>query len=287
MMQSKILILIIVIGATLFMTGCIKPIPYTAAQLAAFDSRVENMRLVFKTEEGRQVAFYLPPLNSPENSPGKINILYPGINSVALGWIGFIRQSQDPDAAYLLIDYPSRGLCEGDLLPETTYLNTEGALKVLAEKFDQEKLDAKLSLLGHSFGSGAALQFAQRTKEVERIVLVAPYNTLKGAVAETSWFLSLILPAQIDNVAIIRELLSSEHRPGISIFHGTQDQTLPVTMGRELAAIDPDRIDYYEFVSEGHSSLLTTHREMLFAFLNGRGYVSGEKVVALPEKGHR
>ncbi len=251
-------------------TGCLKTIPYEPSQLATFDAEIENVRLEFVTEKGRQVAFYLPPLISPEKPPKRINILYPGIYAVALGWRQFISQEEDPEAAYLLIDYPGRGLCEGSMRPEKNYLNTEGALDALEKRYGKGVFDAELSLMGHSFGTGAALNFAERA-EVKRIVLVSPFNTLTKAVALQSWLLSILMPSQINNNKIIRKLLDSDHPPQIMILHGSLDTTLPVTMGRELAAIDPEKIDFYEFTDDDHVSLLTTRRDLIFNLLNGRG----------------
>jgi pimeloyl-ACP methyl ester carboxylesterase len=122
--------------------------------------------------------------------------------------------------------------------------------------------------MGHSFGTGAALQFAARHR-VEGIVLVAPFNTLRKGVAVKSLFLALVMPAQIDNREIIRQLLSDEEPPEITIMHGAKDASLPVSMGRELAAIDPDRINYLEFPEDDHTSILTTRRDLIFGILNG------------------
>lgn len=246
-----------------------KPIPYEPSQLATFYARAGNISLEFETDRGRQVAFYIPPINAPESPPARIDILYPGINSVALGWQRYIPSGADPDAAYLLIDYPGRGLSEGSMRPEKNYLNTEGALKALSDRFGGVELKAELSLLGHSFGTGSALQFAERT-HVARIVLVAPYNDLKSAVRLQSWFLSAIMPSQIDNREIIRKLLQTKQPPQITILHGTLDKTLPATMGRELAAIDPEQIDFYEFAEDDHVGILASRRDLMFRILNAR-----------------
>lgn len=260
---------IILLLLTLFTTGCLKSVPYKPSELAAFDVRSENIRLEFETDQGRQVAFYMPPLNAPEKLPKQINILYPGINAVTLGWQRFISQVDDPDAAYLLIDYPGMGLCEGSMRPEKNYQNTEGALAALAKRFGQGSLEAELHLMGHSFGSGAALNFAERAK-VSHIVLISPFNTLTEAVAISSWLLSVIMPSQIDNKKIIRTLLQTNHPPKISILHGSLDTVLPVTMGRDLATVDPERIKYYEFAELGHVDILTVRRDLIFNLLNGR-----------------
>lgn len=261
--------IITLLSAALLTTGCMKQIEYQPSQLETFDARAENLRLEFTTDEGRQVAFYIPPLNSPERPPTRIDIFYPGIYAVALGWQSFIAQEENPDTAYLMIEYPGRGLSQGSMHPERNYINSEGALKALAEKFGDKVFDAELNLMGHSFGTGAALQFAERHK-VARIVLVAPFNTLRKAVAVQSWLLSVIMPAQIDNRKIIRKLLQDQPAPQITILHGSLDKALPVSMGRELAAIDPGKITYYEFPEDDHVTILTTQRDLIFNTLNGQ-----------------
>lgn len=249
--------------------GCMKHIPYQDDQLATFITRGENVLLPFTTEKGKQAAFYVPPLEHPEMPPGRIVILYPGIYSVALGWLKFIRLEDDPRTGYLLVDYPGRGLSEGRMRPGENYLNAEAALAALAQHFGIDSIRAEMSLLGHSFGSGAALQFALR-HDVRRIVLVAPFNTLDRAVALRSRVLAFILFSQIDNVEKVRLLLAKPSPPEITIIHGTRDTVLPVTMGRELAAVDPENILFHEIEDGGHVEILTSQRDLIFKAVLGK-----------------
>ncbi|MFN2366630.1 MAG: alpha/beta hydrolase [Desulfurivibrionaceae bacterium] len=250
------------------LTGCLRQIPYEPALLEKFRERPGNIQLEFTTANGRQVAFYIPPAQEPERPPAQIAILYPGIKSVALGWLRFIKPEDCRETGYLLIDYPGQGLSEGSMHPKESYLSSEGALQALAEHFEVNKLEAEYHLMGHSFGTGAALQFAGR-HQVKRIVLIAPFTTLRNAVAEKFFLLSVLLPAQMDNRAIIRQLLLREQPPQITIMHGGKDALLPVDMGRELAALDPTRITYLEFPADDHVSILTTCRDLIFRILAG------------------
>ncbi|MBU0480018.1 MAG: alpha/beta hydrolase [Proteobacteria bacterium] len=250
------------------LTGCMKQIPYEPSQIENFFARSENIQLEFTTDKGRQVAFYVPPIKNPDVPPERIALLYPGIESVALGWMRFIEMEKSERTGYLLIDYPGRGLSEGTMRPEENYLNSEGALLALAKHFGLKQLEAEYSLMGHSFGTGAALQFAAR-HPVRKIVLVAPFTTLRKAVAVKSWILSILMPAQIDNRKLIQHILSSDSPPEIIILHGAEDTSLPVTMGRELAAIDPERIVYHEFPEDDHVTILTSQRDLIFSGLNG------------------
>jgi len=254
----------------LLLWGCMPEIPPPAPGLsAAFTELPGNLRLEFTTAQGRQVAYYLPPLTNPTNPPARLAILYPGIGSVALGWLRFIEPETAPDTGWLLIDYPGRGESEGKMDPTDLYQNSEGALTALATHFGVKQLPSELALLGHSFGSGAALQFAAR-QPVKRVVLVAPFDTLRRAVALKSWLLALILPSQIDNRELIRNLLHGPNPPVITIFHGASDRTLPVRMGRNLRDVAPERIDYREFPADDHVDILTTRHDLILEALTGR-----------------
>ena len=258
----------ICLAIVILFNGCLKSIPYESEQLENFFDRKENIQLSFETDKGKQVAFYVAPLIKPDSIPDKIAILYPGINAVALGWWNFIRLEDDPVAGYLLIDYPGRGLSQGLMNPEENYKNTEGALKALAEHFGIEKVVAELCLMGHSFGTGAALQFAARQK-VSRIVLVAPFDTLRNAVAQRSVILAVLMPAQIDNEALLKGILAGDEKPAIIIIHGSRDASLPVEMGRKLADTNREVIEFYEISEGDHVSILTTHRDYIFHSLLG------------------
>ncbi|NTV13040.1 MAG: alpha/beta fold hydrolase [Desulfobulbaceae bacterium] len=246
-------------------------IPPAPELTAAFAELPGDLRLEFTTDQGHQVAYYLPPIHNPNQQPDHLAILYPGIGSVALGWLRFINPEEAPDTGWLMIDYPGRGESTGKMDPADLYKNSEGALTALSDHFGVPQITAELALLGHSFGSGAALQFAARNPGmVKRIVLVAPFDTLRRAVALRSWLLALILPSQIDNRELIADLLHDPNPPTITIFHGTSDQTLPVRMGRNLRDVAPEKIDYREFPDDSHVGILTTRHDLILGALSGR-----------------
>lgn len=253
----------------LLLWSCMPELPPAPGLTAAFAELPDSLRLEFTTDQGRQVAYYLPPPTNPANPPPHLAILYPGIGSVALGWLRFIKPEEAPDTGWLMIDYPGRGESGGKMDPADLYQNSEGALAALARHFGAGQITAELALLGHSFGSGAALQFAAR-RPVERIVLVAPFDTLRRAVALKSWLLALILPSQIDNRELVRNLLRTPDPPTITIFHGESDRTLPVRMGRNLRDVAPDRINYREFPDDSHVGILTTRHDLILDALTGR-----------------
>ncbi|MBU0675423.1 MAG: alpha/beta fold hydrolase [Proteobacteria bacterium] len=260
------------IQITLFLyilcTGCMARIPMDQSQLIRFEQRSANFRLTFSTNQGQQVAYYLPPLKNSDLPPARLALLFPGISTQTLGWLDLIRQATAPDVGWLLIDYPGRGECQGTMNPADLILNPEGAIAALSTHYKIDPLPAKILLLGHSFGSGAVLQFAAR-HQVDRIVLVAPFDTLRRAVAQKSFILSIIMPAQIDNQTLLQKILLHSQPPEVTILHGALDTTLPVEMGRTLAGVDSSKITYFEAQNDDHVSILTTHRELIFDSLVG------------------
>lgn len=247
------------------LSGCLGHISYGQKdpREAAFLNRQENVVLSYSTNQGRQVAYYLPPLQEPDSPPLRLAIFYPGIESLALGWLPFLNLQEIPDCGYLLIEYPGRGHSQGRLNPEKLFENTEGALGALAAYFGEASIDADLALLGHSFGTGAALQFAAR-HPVSEVVLVAPYNNLKDAVAHRlGRLIAYLMPAQVDNVALTATILAKPDPPRIVIVHGSKDRSLPVEMGRQVAAVD-ERVILHEIPTGDHVTVLTTHRDLIF-----------------------
>lgn len=253
-------------AAMFFLSGCMKPIPNDPVLQETFEQRPENLMIEFYTDKGRQVAYYLPPLSNPDKAPKKLVIMYPGINSIALGWLRFIKLEEDRSTGYLLIEYPNRGLSEGSMRPEKNYKNSVGALCALAEHFKLDKLPSSIRLLGHSFGTGMALQFAA-IEPADIIVLVSPFSDLKEGVKQRSWFLSVIMPSQIDNRQLIRDLLAKDDPPEINILHGKLDTVLPFSMGQELAQVAPDKTSFYPFEKDDHTSILTSQRDLIFTLL--------------------
>ncbi len=256
------------IFATLLLTSCLQAVPPDTSLTQRFEQTPDNIVLQFSTEKGEQHAYYLAPKNKPTAPPARLVIAYPGINSLALSWLDVIHQGTYPDTAYLLIEYPGRGESEGFMRPEELYINSEKALQELAKQLKVPSLTSDLRLLSHSFGSGAALQFATRNLQIKTIVLVAPYDDLKHAVKQQSWFLSAIMPSQIDNRELLGILLSGSSPPDITIIHGGQDRNLPLSMSQELQQISPDKISLMIFPEDGHTDILHLRREIILQEIN-------------------
>jgi len=248
----------------LFIAGCQK-YPYQPSEIDQLSKYKNAIQLSFETSKGRQVAFYIPPKTNAQSIPNPLVIIYPGIGARALDWLSFADNAPGTTAGYLLLDYPGRGFSEGLMRPRDLPQTSQGALEALEKQLhiDQNALYENICLCGHSFGCAAALQFAQEIP-VKRIVLLAPFTTLHKAMFKMMGPFAYLNPDSMDNRQMIRDLLSRDHPPEITIIHGTLDETIPVEMGRELAAIDDEHIKYYEIPEATHMSIIEKNRQIAY-----------------------
>jgi len=268
----KILLLGLLVGVpiTLLLRGqqrmIYHPRPYTAAE----PSRPAAMiTLEYATSQGRQTAFYFPPAAGPGTEAENPWLLLGGNGALALDWLELVKDFPDPQASFLLLDYPGYGYCQGRPNPASILESIEAALSTLAARLQLEKttLQARLKVMGHSLGAAVALLYASR-HPVNRLVLISPFTSLKDMAALiVGRLLSHTLLHDYDNRARLRKVLAHEPAPPIAIIHGNHDKVVPVAMGRELANLDP-RINYLEIDRGDHNSLLVTgadeiHRAML------------------------
>ena len=70
-----------------------------------------------------------------------------------------------------------------------------------------------------------------------------------------SWLIPL-LHHRFENRGPLKQLLKRDPPPSITIIHGTRDEVIPVEMGRELAAPNPEHIHYHELIDSYHNTIL-------------------------------
>ena len=214
-------------------------------------SSLELLR--YQTAEGSQTAYYLPPEN---NSVQMVWVLFGGNAGLALDWLGLLAQLSSAGVGFLLIDYPGYGACEGSASPETIRLSTREAVQAWKREFGLES-QPSWATLGHSLGAAAALQFAE-DHPVGRIVLLAPFTSLADMVRHLfgGWLVPL-LRHSFENRKPLQMVLERNPTPAILIAHGDRDEVVPVEMGRELASLNQEKIEYLEIPDTGHNDILS------------------------------
>jgi uncharacterized protein len=219
----------------------------------AQDVGIEEVR--FRTSQGNQTAF-LCRKSGPGGEKRNIWLVFGGNGTVALDWVSLVADAADPCAAFLLVDYPGYGICDGIPTPRSILENAEGALEALVAKKQGEFRAEALCVFGHSLGGAAALQFAARYR-VQKIIAISTFTTMDAMVRATIRIsLGQLLQHRFDNVNSLKAILSSKQVPSILIFHGEKDEIIPLKMGRALAQLDPTRIRFVPVPGAHHNDVI-------------------------------
>ncbi len=223
--------------------------------------------LAYSTSEGVQCAFYLPAAN-PE--PKRIWVAFGGNSALALDWCDFVKRDENHGDAFLLVDYPGYGKCQGTASPDAIAESGRVAMEILAKKLGRNPAELHWNVIGHSLGCGAALEFAVQ-RRVERVVLAAPFTSLRAMAQRTVGFpLCFVLLHNFDNRARLAELAKSAHPPLVTVFHGSADEVIPVDMSRSLAREFPELIKYHEIAGAEHNTIMSeAERDLLQAMNQG------------------
>ena len=243
------------------------PHPYRANYRQLLSTGV--IELPFKTNAGRQTAFYVPPHNWL-GAPDRIWVVFCGNGSLALDWLPVTARDQSAGDAFLLVDYPGYGKSEGWPNIPNTRSAADGALVALAARLGVEStsLEPRLDTMGHSLGAAVALDFASHHPQVRRIILLAPFTSLRE---EAAFFvgspLSHLLKANYDNRAALRQLAQRRPPPRVVIFHGLQDGMIPSGMGRELAAEFPDFVTFRGIPEATHDSVVAAAQDEILGLM--------------------
>ncbi len=225
------------------------------------------LQIHYKTDQGEQTAFYLPPRSLPMTpKPAPVWLIFGGNASLALDWLTFGETFPDKSAHFLLIDYPGFGACQGSPSPQTIDASSVAALNALAQHLhtDKDILERNLNVLGQSIGAAAGLLFAVK-HPVRRVVLLSPFtNMMDMARLSVGQPLCFLLRHRYDNTARIHQLQGREQPPQIFIIHGDADEVIPVGMSRQLATMFPD-LRYKEIVGAKHNDIMDTARSVVLS----------------------
>jgi pimeloyl-ACP methyl ester carboxylesterase len=206
-------------------------------------------------------AYYLPGGSKP--LPKRIWLAFCGNGSLALDWTSILHDYPWNGDAFLLIDYPGYGKNGGYATITSTRASADAALKALAERLQTDGNHLKLCAIGHSLGAAVALDFAAH-HNVERVVLISPFTTLREEAATIfgGWIAKLLLESY-DNRANLSETMKQNPNARVAIFHGTNDEVIPVRMGRELARGFPfaeffavEKANHVSVLNHGHEKII-------------------------------
>jgi pimeloyl-ACP methyl ester carboxylesterase len=242
------------------------PRPYGAGCAQALPANGEEIS--YTLPFGKQTAFYISPRSSGR-SPVRLWVAFCGNGSLALDWTTILAGYPNSHDAFLLVDYPGYGKCEGYATIASMRASSDAALKTLTKRLalSEEEMESRLCTIGHSLGSAVAIDFGSRHR-VQRVVAIAPFTTLREEAARIiTGPLSHLLIESYDNRAGITEIRKRNPEAKIAIFHGTNDEVIPVRMGRDLAQTFPF-IDFFSVEGATHVTVLSDAHDQIIRWMN-------------------
>jgi pimeloyl-ACP methyl ester carboxylesterase len=227
----------------------------------AYTFPADGVEINYNVGPAKCSAYYLPGGGKP--LPKRIWLAFCGNGSLALDWTSVLRDFPWNGDAFLLIDYPGYGKNGGYATIASTRASADAALKALADRLQSGEGHLKLCTIGHSLGAAVALDFGAH-HSVERVVLIAPFTTLREEAATIlGGWISRLLIESYDNRANLSETMKRNPTARVAIFHGTDDAVIPVRMGRELAREFPfaeffavENADHVSVLNHGHEKII-------------------------------
>lgn len=252
-------IFLLLLTPVLLLLGCQSkliyyPHPYDEVYRQSL-AKHRGVPLEYQTGQGKQVAHYVPPIKDGKE-PKSVWLCFGGNGTVALDWLGYIGR-WDPEFAYLMVDYPGYGDCKGSPSPARIRESSKAAVSALAShlKLTPEQLQPRLRVLSHSIGCAAGLMVA-KDLEIKKIILIAPFTTLTDMGRRLlGWPLCYINMHRFDNRRELARVVDQGAQ--VVIFHGVEDEVIPVEMGRELALEHPGKVTLHEQPGEDHNHILS------------------------------
>jgi len=238
------------------------PRPYDQSFAYAFPA--DGVEITYRVGAAKYCAYYLPSAGKP--LPKRIWLAFCGNGSLALDWTSILRDYPWNGDAFLLVDYPGYGKNGGYATIASTRASADAALAALAARLNQPEDQLNLCLIGHSLGAAVALDFGVR-HHVERVALIAPFTTLREEAASIfGGWISRLLIESYDNRANLAGAIKRNPNVQIAIFHGTDDEDIPIRMGQELSR-EFSVVEFFAIPGADHGTVLSDGHDKIIAWM--------------------
>lgn len=249
----------VLVGTLALLTGCqskllYHPRPHGEGDVKAWEKKSQGQIIDYQTSKGRQQA-YLQRRVREQGAPDRLWIVCGGNAALALDYAEWLNEYGNAGDAFLMIDYPGYGACEGSATPSAIKDNVLGAVAAACKSmgYSQEAMRGKMRLFANSLGCAAALHGAKELG-INRGVLISPFtSTMDMTKAVFKVNLGWIVYHRFDNKARLAEVQGAGAK--FVVLHGTEDEVIPVDMSRELKAMFPDMVELKEIPRGRHNDL--------------------------------
>lgn len=243
--------------ALALLTGCQSrliyfPRPYGPSEVSDWRKEPGTKVIDYQTSEGNQQAFLL----SQNPKPERLWVVCGGNGTVALDWSDWLREHGPKQDAWLLVDMPGYGACEGEPSPWTIRRSLKTLIPTVTGSLGWSASDAheRLRFFGHSLGGGVCLMAAQEF-DIRKGVLLAPFTSTMDMSREVLGVpLGFLLWHRFDNEARLKEI-DARGKGQVFILHGSADEVIPVRMSRQMASALPSTVHFTEIPNARHNTI--------------------------------
>lgn len=161
-----------------------------------------------------------------------------------------------------LIDYRGYGRSEGRASEKGTYRDAVGALDYLLSRDDVNP--EKLIYFGRSLGCAVAVWLATQYHP-SGLVLESPFTSVKdmAKLAFPYLPLHLLARAKYDSLSRIDKISCP-----LLILHGSEDETVPISIGRRLYMAASEPKSFYTIEGASHNDTYIVGEEPYYRFLD-------------------
>jgi pimeloyl-ACP methyl ester carboxylesterase len=251
-------------GALIYFPRQYKDIPEYIEYLQSVE------RLEFFVRGNRQTAFIDWNQEAP---PARIWFLFGGNGALALDWLPITSYAPESGGAFIYLDYPSYGYSEGVPSPKSIRSSVDQLIVELAKKFKLEEsaFVKKMGVVGHSLGAAIAMDTASRYR-IEHVLLISPFTSLKELSRRVvGRFFSLFLRHNFDNREAIEKWKNTcESSRRILLYHGRDDELIPISMSEELKTQYSDLVELHCVAGGDHNGIIIEIKSEINEFLTSK-----------------
>ena len=228
------------------------PRAYPAGVTERWVAETGGKAIDFSTSQGAQRAW----LAGKRQDPQHLWIVCGGNGTLALEWSSWLHENAPAGDAWLLVDFPGYGDCEGRPSPARIRESFRELLPMACRElgWSLPADSAKLRFFGHSLGAAAVL-VAASDHQIQHGVLLAPFtSTMEMAHRVVGLPVGFLVWHRFDNRQRLAEI-AARGSARVILLHGTEDEVIPVSMGRDLAAGQPGLVHLREIAGGRHNTL--------------------------------
>lgn len=222
------------------------PSPLPAAHEFEFERPFEEHGI--EVEPGIELsALLFPSADRPADRPAVLYLHGNAGDLQSWGWHAGLYVSAGHD--FLVVDYRGYGKSDGSIeSEEQLHADVEKVWSWLARRYDP----GRITVVGYSLGAPLAARVACRAERPpEHLVLLAPFVSAEDLAQRLVPF----VPTFLLRYPLRTERYLAECELPVTIFHGEDDGTIPITQGRRLAELLGERARLVSLPGAGHQDV--------------------------------